>query len=338
MPDSYEDEAPELSAAELSNIWSAYMENSMLAVMFQYFYELVEDKNIKEIVKEFLNNSEKNLEFLKGFFKMENMEVPHGFNNDDIKLGTPKLYSDVSVLFICDSIIKLRFFVYPCALNDSLRKDVREFFSQNTDISKSIQDDLVSLMLSMGIYPRPPQVTVEKQADYIENKKYLKGLLGKTRPLNVAEITNLNRLLQNALFSRELLVSYAQIASEKDVSQYFVKGKDLAQSIYEDTRNILEKEDLTVSISGSFKCSESTVPVFSDRIMMFFLLTCLGVQCFYNASQGITTSLRTDISSGFARFAASMAAYFHEGIELMMEKGYLERFPQIIDRRKLRND
>jgi hypothetical protein len=336
MGEDYERVAIELTSAELSHVWSAYMENSMIAMMFQYFQETAEDKDIKKIVGDILNNSEKSREDLKEYFEKENIQIPHGFNSDDVKVKAPKLYSDVFILYFCDDILKLKSYVYSSALCDSTRKDVRDFFSKNIDIYKTTQNDLVDLMLSRGVYIRPPQVTVEKQVDFIEKKNYLKGLFGNTRPINVAEIASINRLLQKASFAKMMLMSFAQVSSDKDVSQNFIKGKTLSQSIIDDTRSILEAEDLTAPGIWDLKCYESTDPPFSDRLMLFFLIICTGVLCFSNAAQGITASLRTDISAKFAGFVTSMAGYFGGTIKLMIEKGYFERPLQVVDRNKIR--
>lgn len=330
-------ENAELTSAELSNVWSAYMENSMTKGMYQYFQNTAEDKDIKKIAVDILNNSQSNLEDLKEFFKKEKIETPYGFNEDDVKVGVPKLYSDIFILYFCDEIIKLRMNVYPIALNDSARNDVREFFSKNIDTAKSIQNELVDLMHLKGVYIRPPQVVTEKKASFIENKSYTKGLFENTRPLNVAEITSINKLLQRAAFSKMMLLSFAQTASEEDVSRLFLKGKEIAQSIVDDTRSILEEEDIPAPANWDFKYSESADGPFSDRLMLFFLLTCTGVLCFYNAAQGITASLRTDISAKFAKFEATMVSYFSSGAKLMMEKGYFERPLQIVDRNRIRN-
>jgi hypothetical protein len=70
------------------------------------------------------------------------------------------------------------------------REDVLTFYVTTVNEASLLYKASTELMLSKGIYDRPPMIPYPKQIEYIEKLSYLSGMI-KKRPLNAIEITEI---------------------------------------------------------------------------------------------------------------------------------------------------
>lgn len=117
-----------LTSTEVSNVWGAYMKNSMEQSFFKYFIETTDDKEIRKVVETMLNQANKNISKVKGIFNEENLTIPLGFTEEDVKVKAPKVFSDTFILYFCHDLTLLSMSALPGALSDCTRKDVRNYF------------------------------------------------------------------------------------------------------------------------------------------------------------------------------------------------------------------
>ncbi|WP_339216749.1 DUF3231 family protein [Ornithinibacillus sp. FSL M8-0202] len=88
-----------LTSTEITQLWTNYMDDSMAICIFRYFFYIVEDNEVKELVKYALDLAESHIPKLNSFFEGENYPVPIGFNvNEDVDVNAPRLYSDSYIL------------------------------------------------------------------------------------------------------------------------------------------------------------------------------------------------------------------------------------------------
>jgi hypothetical protein len=320
-----------LTSSEISSIWAAYMNNSMELRFFQYFIRTIENDEIRKITDKMLNKCQKNIKEIKDIFNKENLAIPVGFTDMDVNISAPKVFSDTFVLCFCNDRTLLALSTYPSALSDCTRKDVRSFFQTSLEFNIMIQNEIVDLMLSKGIYLRPPQVAIENIVDFIDEKKYLSGLFGGSRPVNTAEIANISRIIHRAQFSKMIFVAFSKLASSKELGIHFSKGRDEIQKVLDSLGEILEKENIPISASSDFKILDAEVSPFSDKLMLFFVNTCLGVFCFTMISQATTSSFRSDIVLKTSKIMNDMKQYYGDGLKFMIKEGWLEKPPQSID-------
>lgn len=322
-----------LTSAEVSNIWAAYMKNSMELRFFQYFYDTTEDEEIRKVVARMLNQSQKNINEVRGIFNKENLATPLGFTDEDIRVGAPKVFSDTFILFFCYDLTSLSMSTLPSALSDCTRKDIRNYFQMSLEFTISMQNDIVELMIYKGVYLRPPQVAIDNVVDFVDEKKYLSGFFGGSRPVNAAEIANLSRIILRAQFSKMVFVAFGKIATSKEVRTHFSKGRDGIQKVLDSLQDILEKENIPISASGDYKIFDVEVSPISDKLMLFFTNICLGLFCFTMLCQAMTSSFRSDIVLKVTKIMNDMKGYYADGLKLMIKEGWLEKPPQSIDRR-----
>ena len=138
----------ELTSNEVSNLWSSYLKSSMDLRFFEYFYASTENNEIKKVIEKMLNQSQNNLNEIKEIFIKENLTIPLGFTNDDVRVDALKVFSDTFILYFCFDQTHLSMSTYPIAISDCTRKDVREHFQNNISFSVKIQNEMVELMLS----------------------------------------------------------------------------------------------------------------------------------------------------------------------------------------------
>jgi hypothetical protein len=75
------------------------------------------------------------------------------------------------------------------------------------------------------------------------------------------------------------------------------------------------------------------VSPFSDKLMLFFVNTCLGIFCFAMVSQAMTSSLRTDLGSKLEKIADDMKKYYGQGLLLAIKEKWFEQPPQAVNRK-----
>ena len=169
--------------------------------------------------------------------------------------------------------------------------------------------------------------------DFVDDKKYLSGLLGSIRPINVAEIANLSLIIHRAQFSKMIFVAFGKIARSKEISLHFSKGRDGIQKVLDSLQEVLEKENIPISASSDYEIFDIDVSPFSDKLMLFYINTCLGIFCFNMVSQALTSSFRSDIVLKITKIMTDMMQFYGEGLKLTIKEGWLEQPPQSINRK-----
>ena len=323
----------ELTSTEISNIWSSYLKSSMELRFFQYFNATAEDPEVKNIVGKMVEYSQKSLEDLKDIFIKENLTIPLGFTEKDVRLDADKVFSDTFILYICHDITMLSLSTYPAAFPDCTRKDVRNYFQNAIEFTLQMQNEITELMLSQGVFLKSPQVAMDHSIDLVDEMKYLNGLFGGSRPVNAAEIANLSRIIHRARFSKMILVTFSKLASDKDVKQHFSKGTVALEKVLHSLQEVLEKENIPISASGDYNILDTKESPFSDKLMLFFVNTCLGMFCFIMINQALTSSLRTDIVTKFTVISNQMKKFYGKGLLLTITEKWLEQPPQVFDRK-----
>lgn len=322
-----------LTSTEISNIWAVYMKHSMELRFLEYFIETTEDGQIRKIVESMLNHTRKSMEEVKNLFVSENLVVPKGLTGEDIQVNTCKVFSDIFILLFCYDLSMLSLSTYPGAFVESTKKDIRNHFQSGIDFNLNIHNEMVNLMLSKGVYTRPPQLAVENVVDFVDEKKYLSGLLGESRPINMPEVANVFRLIHRAHFSKMVFVAFSKLANSKDLKQHFSKGRDGIQAVLDSLQEVLEKENIPIPAASDYNILEVENSPFSDKLMLYFVNSCLGLFCFTMLCQAMTSSFRSDIVAKVAKIMLQMQDYYKDGVKLTIKEGWMEKPPQSIDRK-----
>lgn len=81
-----------LTAAEMSSLWTQFINDTLAVCVNTYFLEKVEDKDVRPIIEWTLNVAKDNLSIMSNIFIKEKFPVPMGFTDQDVHPQAPILF------------------------------------------------------------------------------------------------------------------------------------------------------------------------------------------------------------------------------------------------------
>lgn len=315
-----------LTSSELANLWSSWMESSIKEKIVKYFLTTVEDADIKRILEYVLGIAKKHLVIISEIYSREKHPIPVGFTDEDVNLEAPRLFSDSAILYFLEEMTRSRLEGYSTALYMSTRTDVRKYFTECVADPAEVYNRVVSVMLSKGIYIRPPYIPVPAKIDFAKKQSYLAGYLGKQRPLNSIEISHIFTGLQRNLQREAMYDGFGRVAGSEQVRKHMEKGKEIANKHVKVFSSLLMNNNLPISMTWDSGVTESKIAPFSDKLMMQQIRTCTVVLI---ASYGKALSVvRHDLMAEFARLEAEVLKFLEDGTNIIIENGWFEEPPQ----------
>ena len=319
------------TSAEIANIWTNYMSDTAAICTLNFFLTHVEDKEIRSIVEFALQLSKAHVEKLKAFFNEEQYPIPDGFSlNSDVNKEAPRLFTDDFYLFYIQNVGKIGMEFYTQSLTNCARLDICEYFTESLSESARLLNKATEIMLSKGTFIRAPFIPKPKKVEYVQKQSYLAGF-GHPRPLNAIEISNIYfNLIQNQL-GRTFLMGLSQVAKSREVRDYMVRGRDIADKHVEVFGSLLSKEFLPSASAWDTLPTDSTSPPLSDKLMMFHATT-LNSAGIAHYGRSLGMSPRKDLGANYVRLTAEVAQFAEDGTNIMIEQSWLEQPPQAADR------
>lgn len=120
---------------------------------------------------------------------------------------------------------------------------------------------------------------------------------------------------------------FSRVTEDRELREYFLRGKNLCKHIVSSIHDVLEESEVPSASSWDQSVTDSTVAPFSDQLMLFIIgiLSNLGMAGY---GTGISTTMRRDISAMYANFLTKTGAFGEDGMNLMIERKWLEQPPQ----------
>jgi hypothetical protein len=321
-----------LSTSEIANLWTTYMNDSLAICVMKHFIQHVEDKQIEEEVRYGLQLSASHIDTISTIFRNENIPLPDGFDvNKDVNLSAPRLYTDTFYLLYLHNMAKIAGNGYTLALANAARLDTRMFFTKSTETSATLYNRTAEVLLSKGLFQRPPQIHIPNEVEYVHKQGYLSGWFGDRRPLNCIEVMNLFFNIQRNEVGKSLIMGFSQVAKAKEVTNYFLRGKQIATKHTEIFGSLLSQSDLPAPMTWDTMPTNSTDETFSDKLMMFHTsaLTAASLS-HYGTSLG--TSPRRDIGLHYNRLMGEVALFAEDGANIMINNQWMEEPPTSVSR------
>jgi spore coat protein CotF len=315
-----------LTTAEMANLWTSYMSDSMAICVLKYFMEKVEDREIAPILTYSLELSQNHVQTIKEIFTHENFPIPQGFTNEDVNVTAPRLYSDPFYLIYLQNMSKIGLTAYSLAFPTMARSDVRDYYNECIASSVELNEKVTKVMLSKGIHTRPPYISTPDKVEYVHKQSFMTGWFGKRRTLEVMEITNIFNCLLNNIFGKVLLMGFGQVAASQAVRDYMFRGTNIASKHIEVLSSLLYESNLTIPPTRDSEVLNSTHSPFSDKLMMFHSRI-LGLTGMANYGTSIASSMRHDLSAQYARLSVEFGHYGDDGMNIMINEGWLEQSP-----------
>lgn len=323
-----------LTSSELGDLYANYIGDSLYCCMFEHQLIVAEDQQIKELLETNLEISKNHLKKIEKIFKQEQIPIPVGFGENDIRKDAPKLFSDVFMLFYLTQISRANMTIFSDGLGTATREDIINYFENCLEESLHQYKKSIHLLLEKGMDIAFPTIPYPKSVDFIEKENFTSFITGKKRPLTALEIKQLQVNINTNTLGKSLMLGFSQVASAEALRNYFYDGVQLADKQISQLGDMLMRENLPTPKLMDTHITDSTIAPFSDKLMLYhtFLANGLGIE---NYGSAISKVLRKDIHDQFVSLSAGIAKYSNKGLNIMIENGWLEEPPSCADREKL---
>lgn len=325
-----------LTSAEISQLWSAYMSDSLSICVLKYFSEKAEDPEIRLVVEYALELAQAHIKKLTLIFNDEKFPIPYGFKEEDVDITAPRLFSDPYFLYYLQQWSSIGLDAYSISLTLATRSDIFDYFSECIDDSKTLLKKTGDVLLSKGLYIRAPYVTTPEKVDFIRKQNFLTGWFGERRSLTTLEVTNLYANLQRNVLAMATFIGFSQVAKSKEVGRFMARGKEIASKHIEIYSSILIENALPASVSWDNQVLDSTVSPFSDKLMLFHV-NGLAVSAIGYYGTSLSTSSRRDLSTHYLRILGEVLKYTEDAANIMIDNEWMEQPPKVVDHDKLAN-
>jgi hypothetical protein len=328
----------ELTTAELANLWTQYISDSSSICILSHSIEKAKDEDIKDILVFALNLAKSHIEKITEFFNQENFPIPKGFTlEEDVNLNAPPLFTDTFMLVYMHVMTLLGLTGYAGAVATSLREDQINYFIQCNNETMELYKRIARVALKKGISSKPPRINTPNGIDFINDQRYLTGWFGKKRPLNAIEISGISYNMVKVVVKVVLEIGFGQVCQTKEVQKYFQRGKNICEKQFGILSSILTKDELSSPVSWVSEVTNSTVPPFSDKLMLNHIVILVSSAVGYFGA-GLSVSQRRDLAVLYTALMAEVGLYAEDGAQLLIKYGWLEQPPLAEDRENLANN
>lgn len=325
-----------LTSSELGELFANYLGDSLFSCVFEHHLEVVEDDEMKEYIEFALNTSRKHLTSIEEIYSKEKIPKPIAFGEQDIRKDAPRLFSDIFMVFYITIMSGAGLMTYGSALSSSTREDIIEYFEICMQDTIKTYKKGVHLLLSKGIDIAPPIIPYPKKVDFVEKESFISAIAGKARPLTALEIKHLQVNINTNTLGKAVMLAFSQIASSEKLRKYFQEGAHIADKQIRQLGNFLINENLPTSKLMDAHVTDSTITPFSDKLMLYHgsLANAIGIQ---NYGTAVSKMMRHDIHAQFATLTLGISKYANDGMNMMINFGWLEEPPTTADRKSLSN-
>jgi hypothetical protein len=213
----------------------------------------------------------------------------------------------------------------------SAREDIRQFFSECIQSAMALSEKAKSVLLSKGLYIRSPIIPYPEKVDYVKKQNFLTGWFNDRKSLLSLEVAHLYVNMHTNELGKSLLMGFSQVAKSRDITEFMLRGKNIAMKHIEILGSLLREDELPASTTWDTAVTRSTISPFSDKLMMYHTAAIISVGIAdYGAS--ISTSTRRDLVAQYTRLMAETGQYAEDGMNIMIDNGWLEEPPQSANR------
>jgi len=321
-----------LTTAEISTLWKTYIQNTAVRCFYKHFLQHLQDIEIKSIIEEVMVLVETVIGKIETIFEKENFPIPKGFSDEDIDLSAPALFTDLYALSFVYREGQVIIPHYASALTKVTRMDIYNFFAECQYSETELHKKALNLMLAKGLNDRPPKMEYPKNVEFIQHQPSLINTwLGEKRPLNSIEITELFVETERNAMGLILLLGLIQVTKDKEIKDYLLKGKKLAENQLDTFDKLLKENDHFIGFPVPMEVTNSTISPFSERLILF-IISASNQVAVSALGDALSVSMRKDLTVHYSLFIAEIMKYSNEGIKLLIERGWMEQPPQPIDR------
>lgn len=323
-----------LTSAEMGKLWATYTGNTLAKCVIRYCLHHINDQDIKKVLENALKLSEALVEKVKEIFILEKFPIPVGLTDEDVNLDAPRLFFDEFYLHYLKYTGKAGISIYSTAIPIMTRVDIRDFFTETLHSTVKLINEVNDLLISKGLFMKPPQIPTPEKVDFIKKQNYLNGFFGDVRPLHALEIAHLYDNIENNLVSKAILIGFSQVAKNNTIREIFLRGKELTNRHIEVSSQQLHIENLPSSPLLDHLVSDSNLSPFSEKLMLSHKIEMFSMKI-RTIGNAISLNGRRDLGGMYAKFLTDVGLYVEDAANIMIDQGWMEQPPKAIDRNKL---
>lgn len=324
------EEKPGLTLAELGVLWTMYLTDSAAVCLLKHFLVVAEDYQIRPAIELTLNRAAKHLETIDNIFNAEGIPVPVGFNDEDLDVNAPRLFSDSFSLIYLWNINRAGLgslsFVYPSLIRSDVKDFIGNTISETLDMGRKTTD----IILARGLEIMNPYVSIPEGVEFVRSNKFFGSIFGSKRRINVAEAATLYFNTQISSIGKSMFAGLSQVAESKQVRGHILKGKEMMAKHFDALSSLLVKDSLPTPAEWDSEVTGSTVAPFSDKQMMYHV-NFAAASRIGNYGFAISTSMRKDLVAVYTRFMAELLKFAGEGAAISVKHGWMEEPPAARD-------
>lgn len=323
-----------LISSEITGLWNSYMGDSMLVCVLKHFINRVDDSATRDILQQASDLSAQHIQEVTNIFELEQLPIPHGFDDNDVNVSAPRIFTDAYYLNFLSFVARVGMHNYTLILNQLARSDIRAFFSKRINEYIDLFNKSTDLSLIKGIAVKAPRVEVPKDVQYVKSQSFITDWFGEKRPLLTAEITHIFGLVFANLIGRAVSTAFGQVSKDKKISDFFFKGKELSTKLIYDLSGLLTDEGIPIPSSSDSFVTDSTVAPFSDKLMLV-LSALLASSAESSLGMAMADTMRVDLEVMYGKYMALIMKHTKEGANIMIDNGWLQQPPQAVKHENL---
>jgi len=161
----------QLTPAEITSLWNSYVTNSMTLWATRYFINNTQDVELQPHLEYMVDMAIFEIEQSRIYLEDANHPLPQKFDEQDVNVNAPAIYSDNLILLIKIALCKNALNVYSLSLSTSTRPDIRQFYEVCLNKTSQLFNRLTDLLIKKGLHhpefyiPTPTQIEkVSKQS------------------------------------------------------------------------------------------------------------------------------------------------------------------------------
>ncbi|WP_026565371.1 DUF3231 family protein [Bacillus sp. UNC41MFS5] len=325
-----------LTSPEIANLWTHYLRETMGLCVIKYMIKNIQDP---EIQKNFLTSygiSETHINKMKEIFHQENFPVPKGFNEEDVNLDAPPLFTDFFCLNYIHTMTMHGSQSYSLAFTVSIRQDLRDFYYQCNIDAMDLYNQSIEVLIAKKLLEKPPYYATPDKIHFINTLDYVTDMIASKRTMNAMECGNIYFNLEKSLITKGCLVAFKQVCKDKAITKFLEKSINVANKHIGTFTNLLLKEDLHLPRTYDSEITNSNVAPFSEKLMLFHSGILFAAAISYYGSAAIY-SMRADIALQCEKaILDDLMVYSHFG-KLIIKRRWMEQPPNADDRKIIDN-
>ncbi|KMJ57464.1 transcriptional regulator [Bacillus sp. LL01] len=328
------DHKTKISASELANLWTQYVNDSLARCMFRYFLNYVQDTDIHQVIQYAFELTEGHLQKVEEFLTAEGYPIPIGFTDEDVTVEAPPLFTDTYILVYLHIMAIHGLTRYAGAIGNVTREDQRKYFIGVISETLELYDRSTKVLNEKGIISKPPSFNNQQKVEFIKKQTFLTGWLGKRRPISAIEISGTYLNLQKTMTKAVLELGFSQVAKSKEVRNYMERSRKLCNDHLKVLTSMLIEDNLHIPRTFESEVTDSTIPPFSDKLMLFHVASLLSSAIGYYG-EAMSISQRRDLVANYAKMIAEVGILAEDGMKLLIENEWMEQPPLATDHSNL---